>query len=87
MNKITKQELLEKSQLIPEFDSDFVFEDEDQVDEIFTDDGSLHIRVDGTRVCFEIGQDVSPKQFREVSTRIQETLFGEVISKDSLKDC
>lgn len=83
---ITKEQLLEKSQLIPEFDSDFIFEEKGQEDDIFVDDGSLHIRINGTRICFEIGQEVTKKEFKDASVRIQKTLFGEVVSKEALQD-
>jgi hypothetical protein len=47
------------------FDSDFVYEDDGQ-DEQFEDDGFYHVRRNGVRVAFDVGEG-QPRRCREVA--------------------
>lgn len=53
---MTKQEVISIAETVAEFDSDFVFDEPGSKNEAFYDDGTIHVRVDGTRVCFDVGQ-------------------------------
>lgn len=55
---------------IEDGDGDYVFEEADRQNEVFNDDGSLHIIFNGIRHVWDIGQEVSSSEYNRTANSI-----------------
>ena len=55
-NKMNKAEMVERLSSMKEFEEDFVYDDPNEKDDVFSDDGSVHVRRNGVRFVFWVGE-------------------------------